>query len=300
MLVLTPSFAQRLNLSLNLTEGSTYSHRSSASVLINQSVNGQPIDIKVKVDGAMDFTVAEKLDSVYSLLALYTSLTLTMDLPNMSMEFSSEKQDSSDVMSAVLGAMVGQPFRVRMTRQGRITEVKDIEMMFSNAFDQFPQLTDTQREQILGQLSQSFGESAFKGNLEMVTAIFPDRPVAVGDTWDVQTQLEAGMAARVNTTYTLKEVSPSHFHISGSSTLDTEDKDAYVEANGMPMKYNLKGTMTSTIKVAQTTGWISDAKMVQDIGGTAEIKDNPQVPGGMVIPMTMKSETIITDKQMAK
>lgn len=296
MAVLVPTFAQRQNLSLNLSTGNTYAQVSTVVVSIRQTINGQQMDIKMNVNGAIHFKVTGETDSAYDLEASYDSLFMRMELPNETMEFGSTKRDENDVMSTVLAALVGQPFGVKMTRLGRVTDVEDIESLFSGALDQFPQIPDAQKRQIVAQLSQSFGEKAFKGNLEMVSAIFPETPVSVGDTWTVQTQLEAGMAAQVRTTYELKEAHETYYLIAGNSVIATEDKDAYVESNGMPLKYNLSGTLVSTIKVARETGWIMDAKLAQNVGGSAEIKDNPQLPGGMVIPMTMVSETIITDR----
>jgi hypothetical protein len=62
------------------------------------------------------------------------------------------------------------------------------------------------------------------------------------------------------------------------------------------MKYNMKGTMTSDVKADRVTGWITESKIKQSIGGTVAIKDNPDAPGGATFPMSMVSETVITDK----
>jgi hypothetical protein len=64
----------------------------------------------------------------------------------------------------------------------------------------------------------------------------------------------------------------------------------------MPLKYDLTGAMTSDIKIDKKTGWTINAMINQSIKGTAYIKDNPQIPGGMTIPMTMNNEMTITEK----
>ena len=58
----------------------------------------------------------------------------------------------------------------------------------------------------------------------------------------------------------------------------------------------MTGTMTSEIKINRKTGWVIESKTSQTIQGTAQIKDNPQMPGGMSIPMTMNNEMTVTEK----
>jgi hypothetical protein len=149
----------------------------------------------------------------------------------------------------------------------------------------------------MGQLMHSFGEKAFKGNLEMYMAIFPDSFVKKGDKWVIKTQLESGMAAKMETVYELKKITRTYYQIVGNSTLETIDKDAYVETNGMPMKYDLVGTMTSDIKVDRKSRWIKSALVNSDEKGTASIKENPQLPDGLSMPMRIINKVIITEKK---
>ncbi|HEV8504540.1 MAG TPA: DUF6263 family protein, partial [Chitinophagaceae bacterium] len=84
--------------------------------------------------------------------------------------------------------------------------------------------------------------------------------------------------------------------ITGDGRIETLDKEAYIQVNEMPIKYNLSGSMVSTIKVDIKTGWVLESKIKHNIAGTAEIKDNPKIPGGMIIPMTLQMETTHSSK----
>lgn len=64
----------------------------------------------------------------------------------------------------------------------------------------------------------------------------------------------------------------------------------------MPLKYDMSGTMISEIKVNRKSGWVIESKINQTLKGTSQIKDNPKMPGGITIPMTMINEMTITDK----
>jgi hypothetical protein len=119
--------------------------------------------------------------------------------------------------------------------------------------------------------------------------------VLKGDRWVIKTKLESGMTADVKTTYELKEINEDFCLITGVSKIETANRDVYFITNGMPSKYDLTGTMISDFKIYRKSGWIIKSKISQNIGGTIQIKDNPQLPGGMRIPMTMNNETIINE-----
>jgi hypothetical protein len=59
--------------------------------------------------------------------------------------------------------------------------------------------------------------------------------------------------------------------------------------------YNIKGSMTSEIKVDRASGWIIEAKISQKMKGDSHVKGNPQMPNGMTIPMETATETVVTN-----
>lgn len=295
LVLLTSCQAQKDKLELNLTKGEIYNQEMVSNVSILQTINGQQVNMKMSINAKMTYKVTDIQNSVYDMEVRYESLEMKMSLPNGQMEFSSEKNDERDIFSTILGTMKNKPFLVKMTKTGKVNEVKNIDAVFSNMFDKFPQLSDVQKQQIKGQIMQAYGEKAFKGNIEMCSAIFSDSPVSKGDKWTINTQLESGMSAKMETVYEFKELSDSYYQILGNSKIETADKDAYIESNGMPLKYDMAGDMTSDIKIDKKTGWTINAKIYQTIKGTAYVKDNPQMPGGLAIPMTMNNEMTITD-----
>lgn len=287
--------SQKERIELNLIKGETYSQKMVSNISIKQDLNGQSFDMNMDIDAKMSYKVIDIQNSVYEIEVQYESLLMKMVLPNGTMEFSSEKEDLSDIVSTLLGVLKNKSFVVNMSKSGKVKEVKNIDKLFANMFDKFPQLTEEQKEQIRSQLMQAYGEKAFKGNLEMTSYIFSESPVSMGDKWTNNTRIESGMAGNMETKYELMEASDEFYVISGNSKIATADKDAYVEANGMPLRYDLTGTMTSSYKVNKKSGWIVDAKISQTMKGTAFIKDNPKLPGGMAIPMTVDNKMTITN-----
>jgi hypothetical protein len=295
VILLIPCSAQKVMLQLNLEKGGIYSQNLVSNLSINESVNGQQINILMTIDGKMSYKVIEIQDNIYDMEVRYVSLNMKMTLSNVTAEFSSEKNDESDIMSSLLASIKDKPFMVKMTKSGKVNEVKNIDVLFSNMFDKLPQLNEAQKQQVMDQLKQAYGEKAFKGNIEMCSAIFSDAPVSRGDKWTVNTQLEAGMAAKMETVYELKEITDNYYQILGNSEIATADKDAYVESNGMKLKYDLSGTMISDIQIDKISGWVKHALINQSMKGTAYVKESPQLPNGLAIPMILGNEMTITE-----
>lgn len=293
--VLTSCQTQNSDLSLKLEKGKEYKQITNSKATIIQEVNGQKMNMVMTIKGTMTFLVKDITENGYNMDAKFEELSMSMQMPQGLMEFSSEKNDANDIFSTILGAMKDKAFGITMSKTGKITDVKNVEALWSTAINTFDQLPEMQKEQIKAQIMKAYGGEALKGNIEMVTAIYPDSPVNRGDKWTINTKLESGMSANMTTDYEFAELTSEYALIKGKSTIVTADKDAYIESNGMPMKYDLTGSMDSEIKFDKNTGWIIEATINQKIEGDTYIKENPQLPNGMKIPMTMINDMVITN-----
>ncbi len=295
-LIVTSVNGQKAKLSLKLEQDETYKQVSHSKVNINQDVYGMKMNIVITTDGSMSFHIKEVSKVGYDIELRYDWMNMTMELPQTSMEFSSEKNDESDLFSLILAKMKDVPLNMKMDNHGKITDIEDVESKWASVIDLFDQFPQEQREQVKAQLLNAYGGKAITGSIETSTAIFPENKVKKGEQWGIITNLEAGMASTLSSTYTYEGKEGEFALISGQGTVETTDKDAYVETNGMSMKYKLSGTMSSSIKVDIKSGWIHEANIEQTISGDATIKANDQMPEGMTIPMTIKTESTITSE----
>lgn len=295
MVVVIPCQAQKVKPALKLTPGQTYYTISNTNSTITQTINGQSNDITLGMSAKTAFKVLDVKDTVYHLEVTYQTIGMKMGSAGGNMEINSDKKDATDLPSQIFAAMVNKPFAVTISKSGKVLEVEKIDRIMNAIFSTMPKLDSAQKLQLSAMVTQSFGEKAFKSNLAATLAIYPDVKVAKGDKWMINTQVESVMTADVHTSYQLVDIMPDSYIIHGEATiksLNTADS----KVNGMPVQYNLGGTMVTDIKADKVTGWVLEAKLKQDIKGSFEIKDNPQVPGGMVVPMTVHSESITTDR----
>ncbi len=278
--------AQKKRLSLKLNEGTTYKQSMTGNSVINQEFDGMEMEFKVTISGSMSYTVTKKNKGSYDMDVHYDRLSMHMSLPQGEMLFDSESTDENDIFSKIMASMIDKSFGVKMAANGKILEINRIEVLFESIFDGFPMLSETQLQPIKDQLMKAYGAEAFKGNIEMVSAVFPDKRVAPGESWLIDTKLQSGMEADIHSTYTYAETNKDHILITGEAKMETVNKEAYITVNGSPTKYDLDGTMTSTLKVDKKTGWIIHGQIEQKMSGDVSVK-----PGGtteaMVIPMEM-------------
>lgn len=294
--VIVSCYAQKERLELNLRKGELYTQNMTSAMTISQTMNGKTSETKVSLSGKTTYKVIDIHDTVYNIEVRYESLSMKMNMPTGTIEFSSDKKDEKDIFSNIMSTMIGKTFMVNMTKSGKINDVQGIESLFSGMFEKLPAMNEAQKKQITNQMMQTYGDKAFRGNMELGLSVFPNTSVSVGDQWVIHTNLQSTMNAGVKTTYELKEINGSYYIIGGKSELKTENNFSTAQPLGMNMKYDLTGTMNSESKIDRESGWIIEARIVQSIKGSASMDNNPQLPGGMTIPMDMHSEITITNQ----
>ncbi len=284
---------QEVELLLNLEKGKTYRQTSQNRTIMSQQVESQTINVEMEFDVLMAMTVKDITEDGYIIKVQYEELKMVVKTPFASMVFSSESDDENDTFANVMNAMKDVSFEMVMNERGKIVEVRNIESLLQAGIDNLDGLDPMQKQQAMAQISQGFGEDTFKGNIEIATAIFPEHPVKAGDKWTIQTDNDAGMPTRVTSTYTLSELTQTHAVLTGNSQIETLEKDAFMETNGMQMQFDINGAMVSRITIDRATGWIVEGQISQEISGESIIRGNPMMPDGMVIPMTILNDTKI-------
>ena len=287
--------AQKEQIELHLIKGETYRQNMLADMSMGQSAGGQETTIKMQISGKTAYKVLNVIGSIYDIEVRYEGLAMKMNMPDGGMTIDSEKENTNDVFSKVLAVMKKHPFQIKISKSGKVIEVKNIENLF-NAFNDFPDLPAVQKEQIKKQLSDSYGEKSFKNNLEMSLSVFPAKPVTKGERWTVKGKFEAGSSAEMETTYELKEITSDYYLLTSVAKITTLNNNTYVERNGMQIKSDLNGTTTAEIKIDKKTGWIIYSKINQQVSGTSTIKGNDMMPEGMTLPIKMNNVITISSQ----
>jgi hypothetical protein len=176
-----------------------------------------------------------------------------------------------------------------MTTLGRILEIKNIDSAVKQALSEFPELSLAQKVQFKAQFVQSFAEENLKENLEMVTAIYPNKRVEKGDTWTKIGDASVPEETFIST-YQFKDERQNFNLITGKETSKPQSQNDYTKINGTLTKSSSKENRNTSLQVDRKTGWVINGKINELVSATRETKDTPQSPGRTEQTMTRSIE----------
>lgn len=284
--------AQQYDLSLNLEKGKEYFQSVKSTVNVLQELEGTQLDNKIEVTGKTSFLVKEITTDGYEMEAKYVALSIAMEMPTHSTKADTETPDPSNPMYLMLSSFVNKTFRIGMTRKGEVKHVSGLQEIFDSMFDEIPSLDEQTKKQMLEQLRQSFGEKSIKTSIETAMTFFPANKVAVGDSWNKQSTIESGMKASYSTSYQLKEAKDAHYIVDGNATVISDKTPVMMSI--FRYVYDMKGTQKSQIRLDARTGWPIEVVTHLEMEGTMEM-DGEGAPQKYILPMKMKSQTVVTN-----
>ena len=299
-IIVTSIQSQTIDLSFKLEKGKEYKHVTSIKSTVVQNMMGQEINMTMTVNGATSFLVKDITNDNYEMDATYDNLSMSIEMPQGKQSYSSEVSDENDPVSALLSDIKGKTIEVVMSKTGKVKEVRNTKVLEQTIKESFEQLPEGERGQLKAQVMEAFGDETIKRNMESVSGIYPDEPVKKGDKWIIDTSIDGDVKIKLSTEYELVYFTSEYAVIKGNATIEPLDSET---GSMMPMDFEFSGSQISEIKVDINTGWIIEAKITQKIegelemnmGGSQEIKEMPEMDGGMKITMKMVQETVITN-----
>ncbi|MFV0377432.1 MAG: DUF6263 family protein [Mangrovibacterium sp.] len=291
------SEAKKADLLLNLEVGKSYQVQSLSNGTITQEMMGKAMTFDLLVSTSTQFTVTGKSADVYELELQYTDLSMEMKNSQMNMTFSSDSTDTSNPISIMLSKMKGQIAFMKINSKGKVLEMTGFAKIISSMVETLSNGQEPQRAQMIKQLQDAYGDEAMKNNLSSTFSILPQKPVAVGDTWEFSQTINQGTSLTIHSTCTLKsEEEEVYTIVTVGKVLTPADAPAFENA-GMQMKMEMSGKSSSEIKLDKTTGWIVEGTGILDLTGIVTILPSAQIPNNMEIPMTIKTTTSYTGEK---
>ena len=290
--------AQHYTLAMNLEKGKTYIHNNLVSSNIHEVIAGKSMDIITDISCQVAYTVTNLEADIYSIEVRYKSLSMKLGMSDKTIEYSSTKKDSVDEFSSIMNTLIDRPFYIKMNRLGKIIEVKRFDSVFAEMTTQMKGISEAQKQRFRTTLEKSYGENSFRNNFESITALFPEHKVAIGESWIMNSKKEFGynISENIKTTFTLKEVTAEGYKITGIANMYSDTTKDYADVNGLPCKYNFSGTTQYSFILNKATGWSTQANINTELKGDGIIGDCPKIPGGLTIPMTVTSNSVLSGK----
>lgn len=291
-LVLAVGFApaQTVTLRLQLPEGTTYHQRTTQQQTIKQNVMGMQQEIESSFQQTSRSEVTEvRPDGAMVIEITTTRVRNRSSVGGMVMEYDSENPPANpDVMASMLEGMVGSTMTVVCSPSGQILEMSGFDAMMDDMFrGAGGEMPPALREQ----MNSQFGEEAMRESMALLTDIYPERPISIGDSFTSTASLPSMMNMRVSTSYTLRAVENGLAILDVSGSMDTMQGSS-MDMGGMSVELNLEGRQTGEMHLDLQNGLLMYMEMNQTASGNATITGPQSMDIPMDIHMRMVIETV--------
>ncbi|MDX9972164.1 MAG: DUF6263 family protein [FCB group bacterium] len=268
---------------------------------ISQTVLGQQRRIKQEVE----YRYAIAVDSIDADGAI--NATVTWEEAAIHRDMKGEVVGDEPMTPAVnadaaararlLEALKGQRFRLRTTSAGEVLEV-------SGTGDAVAQLTkvlepSSEEERALTEQSvrEQYGDQAMREIMQRVLAVYPPKPVAVGESWVRTLTATKGFPFVIKSTYTLKEAAPDRVAIEEKAEVTTDTKPIANPPGTGTTSYSLTGGQAGTITLWRDTGWYAEATLNQQAYGHVAYDAGGSDKKKTAVPLSVKTEVRIAGRE---
>lgn len=293
-IVMTYSCAgKKVLLQLRLTEGLSRTSRVTTTQHIVQTLQGQTIDMEQSI--IMEYiydvlTVTEEGDATIKLT--YSKIGFIQDGPLGKTEYRSwEEGKEVPLMAQGFASLVGQSVTMTLTPQGRVSEVSGFDALLDQVMKNFDMPSGSEmKEQLEENLRKQFGDVAFKETMEKMFAIYPDKPVGIGDSWSAEYTLTAGFPMIISNTWTVKAIVGDKVTVGVNSTIQPNKEGTLPQIGGVNITYEIQGTQQGHIILDTLSGWLWEGEVKQQMDGTMSMSGGMfGASEGMKWPIQMES-----------
>jgi len=269
--------AGKTKLELRLRAGDTYKMRMTIDQKISQTIGGRTIDMNQTM--GMGFACAvQQVDGQgnATLKVTYDSIVFKQDGPIGKTEYDSAKPPATVPAAAKgLAALLGQGFTITVTPAGHVTKVEGVEAVVERMLKQLDLPEGPSKVALQKKFKSEFGDQAMKGMMEQMMAIYPDKPVAVGDSWQQKVVASGGFPIILRNTWTLKSRKGGVALLEVKSKIESNPDAKPMDMGVMSIKYQLSGDQEGTTELDEATGWTLRGKLVQKLAGKLQLQGAP-------------------------
>ena len=291
---------EKVDLKLRLKVGESHEMKMTQTQNITQTTSGQEQKIKQVQEMVMGMDcISVDSNGVMDVQMTYKSMKIVMDGPMGHMEFDSANPKPIDpnrpdqkMMAAMISAMAGCKFQMKVTPTGEASDVRGIEDMLAKVKKEMP--SGPGMEGMDKFFDKMFDEKQLEELTGNMMAVFPAEPVAVGDTWYDTQSINFIMPIDVDTTYMFKSRKDGIAYIDAAAKMDMGDSSETIEIDpNNKMAMQISGTINSTNEVDEKTGLTRKSSITMNFSGVIRMEANEQTPQGMTIPMTIKGDAVV-------
>ncbi|MBN2483710.1 MAG: hypothetical protein JXD21_05880 [Candidatus Omnitrophica bacterium] len=286
------SSGDKIDLQLRLNQGDSYNIRYTAAQEIVQNLGGEVQKIDQNTEFGYVYTVRQKdYDGNAEIEVKYHSIIFKQQGPFGFIDYDSSHPPQKIHPSAMgYDVMAGESFVITVSPSGEILNVRGMDNILDKLLSRMSLPEGVSKDMVKENLRKQFGDEALKESVGNMFAVYPDRPVGIGDSWTKTVYTSIGFPARVDTTYTLESIHDGISKVKVFSDIRSQPDAAPVHMGNMVLRYEVTGRQEGIISLDEQTGWTRDGYMNQKIEGKAVVVSGlDQVPEGTSWPIAIVS-----------
>jgi hypothetical protein len=203
---------------------------------------------------------------------------------------SSEKGVTAPPMAQGFAALLEERYSLEITPQGRVEAVEGLQTIRSNVGKKLPE--GPMKEAMMMGLKQFINEEGIKEQMESSMAIYPEKPVAIGDSWRKTVALTQGVAMTIENEWILKDRRNGVSFIEVKSNIKSNPNAEPMAMGSTKIRYELSGKQQGLIEIEESTGRLISSRTNQEISG--QIKVGVAGQQSQATPIPVKIDGIVT------
>ncbi len=252
---------------MRMNNGDTFNHNIKMNMLMNTTAMGQSMDMKMNMDAAIGFKVANGTADNKELAMTYNQMKMGMDMGKL--QQTSINTDS--IMNESTSKFIGKKVLLTLSPKNEITNV--------SGFDAIANSSDNPMAKEM--MEKMFSKEQLNSMLGMMFSMYPGKPVKVGEVWESSTTMNmANIDMKVKIKYKLVGVKNGLADIDVDGIIDGKGK---MNQGGMEMDMAMNGTQKGILTIKMDDGYLKDGAYKMDVKAEMEMM-------GQKIPMAIKAD----------
>jgi hypothetical protein len=283
---------EKIQYRIRFKEGEKYYLRFVTEQKISQTITGREQNIEQTIGIGCDYDV-KNVEPNGNAWVSYTYRWVKLIQKGVGGNVvydSSEKGSPAPPMAQGFAAILEETFSLKITPQGKVEEVKGLQTVRNNVEKKLPE--GPMKEAMMVGLKQFINEEGIKEQTESSMAIFPEKPVGIGDSWRKTVALTQGAAMTLENEWILKDRKNGVSFIEVKSNIKSNPNAEPMEMGSTKIRYELSGKQQGLIEIEESTGRLIHSKINQEISGQIKVKVAGQQSQEMPIPV--KIDGIVT------
>ncbi|MBN2165775.1 MAG: hypothetical protein JW717_05810 [Marinilabiliaceae bacterium] len=283
---ITNGKSQENNLRLIINETYYQSVKNNEYFII--TADGETDSTITKTNYKLAFKVIESSKNDFLLKSYFKNIHLVNLTSDGTFEYMPQNASQFDLLSSIMANIINQPFSIRLSKQGKVIEIKDLEKVIKSSIKNLPENMTSQFEEMF---TRWYGSNIISRNLEIITTPLPLKTDTNNSNWTIKQSLMSIPNEELNIMYEITNNDSNTYNIKGNCTIDKEK----TETEDSNIKVISNATFSLNASYKKSTKWFINGEVTEHIKGKLKITDIDEIKDW--IPFQMITTTSISDKE---